>query len=86
MGAHEKHGIQTQKALLSHIDSIKPIAIKFFTKDPDFDMKLEVGSLRGPQSLRAKKKEPSSHGQRLPRCHMGSVTTMIIILMYETDQ
>ena len=69
-----------RKALLSHIDSIKPIAIKFFTKDPGFDMKLEVGSLRGPQSPRAKKKEPSSHGQRLPMCHLASVTTLIIIL------
>ena len=77
---------EVRKALLSHIDSTKPTTIKFFTKDPGFDMKLEADSLRGPQSLRAKRKEPSLHGQRLPMCHMGSVTTMIIILMYETDQ
>ena len=57
-----------RKALLSHVESIKPIAIKFFTKDPD--MKLEVGRLRGPQSLRAKKKEPSLHGQRLHTWHV----------------
>ena len=76
-----------RKALLSHVESIKPIAIKFFTKDPD--MKLEVGRLRGPQSLRAKKKEPSCTGSGCTHgmCHMGSVITMaIIISMYETDQ
>ena len=47
---------ELRKALLSHLDSIKPTTIKFFTKDPGFDMKLEADSLRGPQSLRVKKK------------------------------
>ena len=77
---------ELRKALLSHIDSIKPTTIKFFTKDPGFDMKSEADSLRGPQSLRVfLKKRALFAWQRLPMCHMESVTTMII-LMYEANQ